>query len=89
MAKKKDKQLLKEKEMQTSPKETGTESKPKNMNPDAPGEEPEKVDTLKGTTIHAKHNKVMPELTNDLAYFLHHPQLAPEHKQFPTKDPKC
>jgi hypothetical protein len=67
------------------------ERKERDMNPKAEEERQKDMNGahLEHTQIKSKHNKVMPELTNDLAYFLHHPQLAPEHKQFPTKAPKC
>lgn len=68
------------------------ERKERNLNPKAEEEKQKemgKAAHLEHTQVRSKHNKVMPELTNDLAYFLHHPQLAPEHKQFPTKTPKC
>lgn len=90
MSKKKaDKELLKAASMETSPKSGGEEKEPKNMNPKAE----EEVQTgsaahLGHPQLHTKHNKDMPELTNDLAYFLHHPQLAPEHKQYSAKEPK-
>lgn len=65
--------------MKASLKEEATESP-----------EVETKEIMKGE--HLEHPQVARELgqhlTNDMAHFLHHPQLAPEHSQWKATSPK-
>ena len=52
--------------------------------------EVETKEIMKGE--HLEHPQIARELgqhlTNDMAHFLHHPQLAPEHSQWKATSPK-
>ena len=52
--------------------------------------EVETSEIMKGE--HLEHPQIARELgqhiTNDMAHFLHHPQLAPEHSQWKASSPK-